>query len=82
MNNSKIKIHILFDFREKSGGGNQFLKALKCFFESKGVYEQNPVDADVILFNSHQFIENLLSIKRKYQNKVFIHRVDGPDFEN
>lgn len=78
MNNSKIKIHIYFDFKEKSGGGNQFLKALKYFFESKGVYEQDPKKADLILFNSHQFIENLISIKRKYQNKIFIHRVDGP----
>lgn len=76
---SKIKIHILYSFKEGSwGGGNQFLKALKKYLEKNGLYAEEPDNADVVLFNSHHQLKELLSIKKKMQNKIFIHRVDGP----
>jgi len=75
------RIHILWEFSDKPwGGGNQFLKALKTQFVAQGLNAETPETADVILFNSHQFQKQALQLKRKYPQKVFIHRVDGPLF--
>lgn len=72
-------IHILYEFREGAwGGGNQFLKALREYFRKTGVYSESPEDADMILFNSHHFFDDVFRIKKKYANKIMIHRVDGP----
>ncbi len=75
-----MKIHILFPFQEgpRGGGGNQFLKALKYYWISSGVYEQDIQKADVVIFNSHQFLGKVIKAKKKFPNKVFIHRIDGP----
>jgi glycosyltransferase involved in cell wall biosynthesis len=74
-----IKINIYFNTLNKAwGGGNQFLKALKKYLVAKGVYEESPRAADVIIFNSHQLIGDIVKLKYKYPNKIFIHRVDGP----
>lgn len=72
-----MRIKIIFEFKEVSGGGNQFLKALKKFFFDKGVYEDDTEKADVILFNSHHDIKRVLLLKRRFPDKIFIHRVDG-----
>lgn len=75
----KIKIHILFKFQDGPwGGGNQFLKALKKEFIKMGIYEDDVSNANIILFNSHQHASKLISIKKKYPNKIYIHRIDGP----
>lgn len=75
-----VKIHILFPFQEgpKGGGGNQFLKALKDRFLAAGIYEQTPEKADVILFNSHHELRRVFRLKKKFPEKVFVHRIDGP----
>lgn len=74
-----MKIHILFKFKESaSGGGNQFLKALRNYFISIDSYTDTPQDADVILYNSHQFISELVAVKQQLPDKIFVHRVDGP----
>lgn len=75
-----MKIHILFPFQEgpKGGGGNQFLKALKQHWGGLGAYEDNIEKADIILFNSHQWLKKAMQIKKKFPSKVFIHRIDGP----
>ncbi len=74
-----MKIHILWEFTENPwGGGNQFLKALKKQFVKIGVYTDNPADADIILFNSHQFQKQALQLKHSYPQTIFVHRVDGP----
>jgi len=74
-----MKICILADFKDGPwGGGNQFLKALKNEFIKQGSYEIDPTIADVILFNSHHKLKNVIRIKMKYPDKIFIHRVDGP----
>ncbi|MCK4818595.1 glycosyltransferase family 1 protein, partial [bacterium] len=76
-----MKINILYKFVGGPwGGGNQFLKSLKKYFTNKGCYVENPQDADVILFNSHHELLPILKLKRKYPEKIFIHRVDGPVF--
>lgn len=72
-------INIVFKLTEDPrGGGNQFLKALKNQFEQKGVYTNIPGKADFFLFNSYQYINEVIQLKRKYPKKLFIHRIDGP----
>lgn len=60
------------------GVSNQFLKVLKKQFIKKKVYEPNPKKANCILFNSHHNIDKILRLKYKSQDKIFIHRIDGP----
>ena len=75
-----MKINILYDFRQGPwGGGNQFLKALREYFKRKRVYLENPEDADVILFNSHHQLGEVLKLKKRYPTKILIHRL-GPIF--
>lgn len=77
-----MKINIKYNFREGPwGGANQFLKALRKELKKVGVYSDNPNQADVILFNSHHEIDNILKLKRKFPKKVFVHRVDGPVYK-
>lgn len=74
-----MKINILYDFQEGPwGGGNQFLKALKSEFQVQGIYEENPQQAEVVLFNSHHQLKDVLKLKKKCPDKIFIHRIDGP----
>jgi glycosyltransferase involved in cell wall biosynthesis len=74
-----IKVHILFEFREGPwGGGNQFLKSLKKYLCSIGACDENVAAAQVILFNSHQRIDEVVKAKLNYPEKIFIHRIDGP----
>jgi glycosyltransferase involved in cell wall biosynthesis len=76
-----MKIYILFEFKKGPwGGGNQFLKALKNKFKEKGLYTENYAEADIILFNSHHNLYQLLKLKRKFFKKKFVHRIDGPLF--
>lgn len=74
-----MKINICFE--EVSGpwgGGNQFLKYLKKMLKKNNLYEDDPLRADVILFNSHHNIQNVINIKKNNQNALFVHRIDGP----
>lgn len=74
-----MKIHILFELKKgATGGGNQFLKAIREYFIKIDSYTENVQDADVILHNSHQFVSKLLAMKKQFPNKLFIHRIDGP----
>ena len=73
-----MKIHILFPVTKKNkGGGNQFLRLLQNSFIEKGVYS-GIEDADFVLFNSHQDVRGVINAKKKYPDKIFVHRVDGP----
>ena len=74
-----MKINILFEIKEGPwGGGNQFLKSLKKKLVFRGVYEDDIEKTDVVLFNSFQDMDKVVSLKKKYQEKIFVHRVDGP----
>jgi len=76
-----FKMHILYKFVGGPwGGGNQFLKALRDYFRKIGVYSESPEEAQVILFNSHHCLDEVFRAKKKYPNKILIHRVDGPIF--
>jgi len=72
-------VHILWKFNDGPwGGGNQFLKALRKELIEQGYYTETPEQADIILFNSHQHQKQLLQLKKRYPDKIFVHRVDGP----
>ena len=74
-----MKIHILFEFVDGPwGGGNQFLKALRNEFRKMDIYSESDTNADAILFNSHHNLEKVQELKKKYPEKKFIHRIDGP----
>ena len=74
-----VKIYIHTEFKDSPwGGGNQFLKALRNEFKKKECSADQPEDADVILFNSHQLLSDIINLKRKFPEKIFMHRVDGP----
>lgn len=74
-----MKFNILFKFVNSPwGGGNQFLKALKDYFERTGRYQDKPSDADALLFNSHHCLKEVFNIKKQHPDKILIHRVDGP----
>ena len=73
-----IKINILYNIiNNPTGGGNQFLRNLKKALVDKNCYTE-PENADVIIFNSHHHIKEVIKLKKKYPNKIFIHRIDGP----
>ncbi len=60
-----------------TGGGNQFLKALRSVWRRRGIYADDPVQADVVLFNSFQFLRNAAILRGRLPNAVFLHRADG-----
>jgi len=79
-------VHIAFPlFEGPTGGGNQFLKALREQFRSWNVYCETPDGADVLLFNSHHFGSLPTAVGRAFRMKrhdvggpAVVHRVDGP----
>ena len=79
-----MKLKIVFEFKDGPwGGGNQFLKALKSECEKKGIYTEDDEEADAFLINSINAFadyDNIFFLRKKYPEKVFIHRVDGPVF--
>ena len=73
-----MRVNILFSIVDApKGGGNQFLRGLKAAFMAKGVYSEIQ-EADVILFNSHHCIDEVIKMRMLYPDKLFVHRVDGP----
>lgn len=73
-----MRLHIIFGFKDVSGGGNQFLKALKAELQARGHYAEEPAQTDAFLFNSYQFVSEACTLRRAYPAKLFFHRVDGP----
>lgn len=74
-----MKVHIAFPITdEPTGGGNQFLRALRDHYAEREVYVEDPAIADVVLYNSCQYAAEVLRLKQRYPAKVFVHRVDGP----
>ena len=74
-----MKIHILFPISPSpAGGGNQFLKILRHQLKKRGVWTDRIKNSEVVLFNSHQWVNRVAVLKKRYPDKIFIHRVDGP----
>jgi len=76
---SKVRIHILYSFREGPwGGANQFLKALREEIRAHGNWADSPADADVILFDSFNEPQTVIWWKLRLPSKPFVQRIDGP----
>ncbi|MBL7196752.1 MAG: glycosyltransferase family 4 protein [Candidatus Omnitrophica bacterium] len=78
-----MKIAILYKFRDNSwGGANQFLKGLRNYFRKKGCYAEDAESADVLLFISYPFNNEVLYKKikkiKKNKNIIVINRMNGP----
>lgn len=71
-----IKVNIFWKFNTVGGGGNQFLRTLRRYFIERGVYEEDPTKADVLLVNSKDCLEEASQVKRAINNKI-VHRIDG-----
>ena len=81
LNGRDMKINILYTLIDRPwGGANQFLKALRKEFESMGVYETDPLRADVVIVNSHHFKfgKKPFVIPDILREKTIVHRIDGP----
>jgi len=59
-----------------TGGGNQFLRNLRNYFKENDMYSRYN-EADVIIYNGHQFINDVQICKRLSKDVIFIHRLDG-----
>jgi len=74
-----MKCHCIFNFVSgPAGGGNAFLTSLVNNFKAKGRYTQSPEHAKIFLINSHHNVGKVLEYKRKYNDRLFVHRIDGP----
>ena len=75
----KNKIHINFATKNTPwGGGNSFLRNLKRELSKKGYYINDKTQANVIIYNAHHHLLETLKLKRKFPDKIFIHRLGGP----
>lgn len=80
-----MKLHILFPLKDgPSGGGNQFLLALREYLRNLGSYSDIANQADAIIFNSYPFgsaanlYRRVAALKRERETIAILHRVDGP----
>ena len=74
-----MKINIALNIVEGPfGGSHKFLGALKCSLQSKGIYEENPFNADIIIFSASQNLPYVVRLKNELPSTPFIHRIDGP----
>jgi len=73
-----MKVFLSYDITNNPcGGGNQFLRNLGDFLLSSSLLTNKPREADLILYNGHHKIEQTLQIKKRFPEKIFIHRMDG-----
>jgi len=77
-----MMIHIAFPLADlPTGGGNQFLRALRDYLREIKVYSESLHEADIIIANGHQwriYLYALFRAKRNNRKATIIHRVDGP----
>jgi glycosyltransferase involved in cell wall biosynthesis len=75
-----MKINIFFDIQDGSrGGANQFLRALRNEFDQRGIYETDPLKADVVILNSYHKLDEIFSFMITKPEAILIHRL-GPVF--
>ncbi len=74
-------VNFLFSIKDTAwGGANQFFKALRKELAGRGEYTEDPMRADVIVYNSYQEVARALRLKRKVPRALLVHRL-GPIFE-
>ncbi|RJP20552.1 MAG: glycosyltransferase [Candidatus Abyssobacteria bacterium SURF_5] len=79
----KPTVHILYEFVDGPwGGANQFLRALRERLRRMEVYEEDPQEADIIIFNSNPANCEARGTEcfkyRRFFKKTIINRVGGP----
>jgi hypothetical protein len=75
-----MKVYIAYETTDTPwGGGNQFIRALKNNLTKRNIITNNPQEADIILFNSHHHVEEVLSLKSSYPSKKFVHQYVRPE---
>lgn len=73
------KVHIAVELVEGPyGGSHQFLKALRNRLRHKGVYSEILGEADVLLIDSFQFLQQVVEAKSLKPEITIVHRIDGP----
>lgn len=79
MRKTSLSVHICHDFKTGPwGGSNQFAQTFREFLISIHSYENDPSKANTIFFISHSNVKEVIHLKRKFPEKLFIHRLDGP----
>lgn len=79
-----MKVNILYPIKEGPfGGANQFLKGLRKELIALDIYENEPLDTDVILFNSSPqsfkaLFPTICELKKRKPELILINRIDGP----
>lgn len=64
-------------YKNKTGGGHNFLRSLVKLLEKRGNYAQNIHNATTVIINSHQNVFSNLIIRIVYPKKKLILRIDG-----
>jgi glycosyltransferase involved in cell wall biosynthesis len=71
--------HVAFPVSDgPTGGGNQFLRALRGELAARGLLADDGHTAGIVLFNSYQNVPEVVALRRANPAAVFVHRVDGP----
>jgi len=74
-----VKVYFIFEFTvQPKGGVFQFTKALKNYLQNNNHVTEDPNEADIFFMSASQYTKRVLSLKRQYPDKLFIHRIDGP----
>ena len=73
-----MKVYLHYKFINSGwGGGNQFLKALHKTLDKQNYISNDVNKANIIFFNAHQDIGNIIRLKRELPDKIFVQRMDG-----
>lgn len=78
-------VSILYDFKDTPwGGGNSFLTALRSELQKKNVYQEDPSEADIVIYNLNPgalfSVHRLFSFKKQHPHIRIVARLDGPIF--
>lgn len=60
-----------------TGGGNQFLKALRGAWRRANRYAEDAISANVVLFNSFMHLRAAAALRARLPDAIFLHRADG-----
>lgn len=61
-----------------SGGSFKFLSALCEYCKELDVWDSTIKNCDVIIANAFLNLDEVIKIKRKFPEKIVVHRIDGP----
>ena len=75
----KPKVYFAFNFSSGPwGGGNQFISFLYENLKKSKIAVKNVKKSNIIFYNSHHNLKNVLKLKLLFKKNFFVHRIDGP----